>query len=43
MGVPVTDSYIGQTSFDLRSPANGLPTVMTARTCYGAALAISRA
>ena len=41
--VPVIDSYIGHTTFDLRSPPNGLPTVMTRRTCSGAALAISRA
>jgi hypothetical protein len=41
--VPVIDSYIGHTTFDLRSPPNGLPSVITRRTCCGAARAISRA
>ena len=41
--VPVTASYIGQTTFDLRSPPNGLPTVITRRTYSGAARATSRA
>ena len=43
MRVPVTDSYIGHTTFDLRSPPNGLPTVTTRRTCSGATRATSRA
>ena len=43
MRVPVIDSYIGHTTFDLRSPPNGLPSVITRRTCCGAARAISRA
>ncbi len=43
MRVPVTASYIGHTTFALRSPANGLPTVITRRTRSGAARATSRA